>query len=77
MATIDKIERAVTNLPSELATFRAWFEAFDAKRLDQAIERDARSGKLDRLARKHLLRIGRGKPASDEACGEPGVLGGL
>jgi hypothetical protein len=31
----------------ELARFRAWFEAFDAKQFDAAIERDASAGKLD------------------------------
>ncbi len=55
MTTIDDIEQAVAKLaPNELAAFRAWFEAFDAQRFDQAIERDAKSGKLDRLAEDAL-----------------------
>ncbi len=53
--TTDEIELAVAKLPpKELAAFRAWFEAFDAQRFDEAIERDAKSGKLDRLAEDAL-----------------------
>ncbi len=55
MTTIDEIEKAVAQLPpKELAAFRAWFEAFDSKRFDEAIERDAGSGKLDRLAEEAI-----------------------
>jgi hypothetical protein len=55
MTTIDDIEKAVAKLPpKELAAFRAWFEAFDAQRFDEAIARDAKSGKLDRLAEDAL-----------------------
>ena len=49
--TIEDLERAVAKLPpDDLARFRAWFEEFDAARFDQKIERDAKAGKLDRLA---------------------------
>jgi hypothetical protein len=49
--TIEDIEKAVAKLaPKELARFRAWFEEFEAARFDKRIERDAASGKLDRLA---------------------------
>ncbi len=49
--TIEDIEKAVAKLPpKELARFRAWFEEFEAARFDRKIERDAASGKLDRLA---------------------------
>jgi hypothetical protein len=60
--TVEDIEKAVAILPEDqLAKFRAWFEAFDAARFDQKIERDARSGKLDGLAEEALddLREGR------------------
>jgi hypothetical protein len=51
MSTVEDIERAVAQLaPSELAAFRAWFEAFDAERFDDKIARDAASGRLDGLA---------------------------
>ena len=49
--TIDDIEKAISKLPpDQLARFRAWFEAFDAVRFDEKIERDAKDGKLDKLA---------------------------
>ena len=48
---IEDIEKAVSKLPpDQLARFRAWFEEFDAARFDQKIERDAKAGRLDRLA---------------------------
>jgi hypothetical protein len=53
--TIEDLEKAVSKLPpDQLAKFRDWFEAFDAARFDQKIERDARVGKLDRLAEEAL-----------------------
>jgi hypothetical protein len=49
--TIEDLEKAVAKLPPEqLAQFRAWFEEFDGARFDEKIERDAKAGKLDRLA---------------------------
>lgn len=55
--TIEDLEKAVSKLPpDQLAKFRDWFEAFDAARFDQKIERDAGAGagKLDRLAKDAL-----------------------
>jgi hypothetical protein len=55
MTTVEDIERAVAELaPDELARFRAWFAEFDAARFDEKIERDAKAGKLDRLADQAL-----------------------
>jgi len=55
MTSVQDIEKAVATLPSqELAAFRAWFEAFDAARFDEVIERDAANGKLDQLADQAL-----------------------
>ncbi len=49
--TIEDLEKAVAQLaPDQFAKFRDWFGAFDAARFDQKIERDAKAGKLDRLA---------------------------
>jgi hypothetical protein len=49
--TIEDIEKAIAKLPpDQLAEFRVWFEEFDAARFDQKIERDANTGKLDRMA---------------------------
>ena len=62
MATLEDIEKAVTELPADqLAKFRAWFEEYEATRFDQRIERDATSGRLDRLAEQALadFRAGR------------------
>ena len=51
MGKIEDIEKAVSELaPDELARFRAWFAEFEAARFDEQIERDAKAGKLDRLA---------------------------
>lgn len=55
MSKVEDIERAVSALPpSELAKFRARFEAFEAERFDSRIEKDAESCKLDRLADEAL-----------------------
>ena len=62
--TIEDLEQAVAKLPpGDLARFRAWFEAFDAAHFDQKIERDAKAGKLDRLAEAAIddLRKGRAR----------------
>jgi hypothetical protein len=53
--TVEDIEKAIAKLPpDQLARFRVWFEEFDSARFDQQIERDAASGKLDRLAEQAL-----------------------
>jgi hypothetical protein len=51
MSNVEDIEKAVESLaPGDLARFRPWFDNFDAKRFDEKIERDVRSGRLDKLA---------------------------
>jgi hypothetical protein len=51
MTTIKDIETAVSRLPArDLAEFRQWFDRFDAKLWDEKLERDVKSGKLDKLA---------------------------
>ena len=60
--TVEDLEKAIAKLPpDQLARFRVWFEEFDAALFDQRIERDALSGKLDRLAEQAIddLRKGR------------------
>ncbi len=55
MPTAEEIEKAVEQLDQrELARFRAWFEAFEARRFDEAIERDAEADKLDSFAQEAL-----------------------
>ena len=59
------IETAVSKLaPDELARFRAWFDAFDARRFDERVERDAKSGRLDELAESAIAdhKKGRSRP---------------
>ncbi len=53
MSKIDDIKTAISALPaSELSRLRAWLAELDAQRFDERLERDAKSGKLDQLARK-------------------------
>jgi hypothetical protein len=58
------LKKAIEQLgPRELARFRAWFEAFDARQFDDAIDRDVRAGKLDAHAEEALAahRAGRSR----------------
>jgi len=60
--TIHEIEQAITELPpDELARFRKWFDEFEAKIWDEQFERDAKSGKLDRIAEKAVAEYHAGK----------------
>ena len=55
MTTVEDIEKAVAKLtPKQLAKFRAWFDEFQAQLFDEQIERDAKAGKLDKLAEEAL-----------------------
>ena len=63
MSSIDEIEQAVRDLPTEdLREFRRWFLEFDAQLWDRQIERDAAEGKLDRLADEALEELRQGRP---------------
>ena len=60
--TLSDLEKAIAKLPpDQLAEFRDWFDAFDAARFDQKIERDAKAGKLDRLAEQALADFRKGR----------------
>jgi len=64
MGTVKEIVEAVERLPpDELDEFRAWYEQFDAALFDAEIERDAVSGKLDKLAEQAIedYRTGRAR----------------
>ena len=53
MTTVKEIERAVLQLSQEeLATFREWFEEFDAQEWDKQFEADVQAGKLNKLIEK-------------------------
>jgi hypothetical protein len=59
--TIEDLEKAVAKLaPDQFAKFRDWFDAFDAARFDEKIERDAKAGRLDRLAEQALADLRQG-----------------
>jgi hypothetical protein len=47
----------------EIAELREWLEELDARLFDEKIERDAKSGKLDKLAAqaRSNLKAGRGE----------------
>lgn len=48
--TMQEIEQAITELaPNELARLREWFDEYYAQVWDEQIERDAASGRLDKL----------------------------
>ena len=62
MTKLEEIEKAVAGLaPDDLARFREWFETFDGARFDEKIERDAASGKLDRLADQAIADFRKGR----------------
>ncbi len=53
--TVVEIERAITQLsPQDFTRLREWFEEFEAQQWDEQIERDAKSGKLDKIAEQAL-----------------------
>ena len=53
MSKLKEIEESIFKLPQDdLAVLREWFEEFDAKKWDEQFENDAKSGKLDPLARE-------------------------
>ncbi len=53
MTKIEEIKQAIEKLtPSERTKFRAWYEEFEARLFDEQIERDAKAGKLDKLAER-------------------------
>ena len=55
MTKLQAIEEEIKKLsPEELAEFREWFLERDAEEWDREIERDANSGKLDKLFEKSL-----------------------
>lgn len=53
--TIAELEQAVTQLTKEeFVRFREWFEEYEAQQWDEQIERDAKAGKLDKIAEQAL-----------------------
>lgn len=55
MHTVEEIKQAISKLsPDDFARLRSWFGMFEAVHFDEEIERNAKSGKLDRLAAEAL-----------------------
>jgi len=51
MTKVEKLEREIQNLsPEERASFREWYEVFDAAEWDRQLEADVAAGKLDGVA---------------------------
>lgn len=60
--TITELEKAVTQLSEQdLSRFYEWFEEYYAQKWDEQIERDAKSGKLDKIAEEALKDYRAGK----------------
>ena len=60
--TITELEQAVTQLSEQdFARFREWLEEYEAKLWDEQIERDAKAGKLDKIAEQALKDYRAGK----------------
>lgn len=55
MTNLEKIENEIAALPEmELRKFADWFAEFQEQMFDKQIENDAKSGKLDSLAKLAL-----------------------
>jgi len=51
MTKLEQIQLSIEQLSaSEIAKLREWLDELDARLFDEKIERDAKSGKLDKLA---------------------------
>ncbi len=62
MTKLEQIQATIENLSSaEIAKLREWLDELDARLFDEKIERDAKSGKLDKLAGEALAEHAQGK----------------
>ncbi|OGR82836.1 MAG: hypothetical protein A2901_03910 [Elusimicrobia bacterium RIFCSPLOWO2_01_FULL_54_10] len=62
MTMVQLIERRVRELDrSGLAAFRNWFRKYDSELWDEQINKDIRSGKLEKFAKHALAAHKRGK----------------
>ena len=61
MTKLEQIQSSIEALSAEeIAELRAWLDELGARLFDEKIERDAKSGKLDRLAEEALADHARG-----------------
>jgi hypothetical protein len=62
MTKVKKLEKEIQELSrQERATFRRWFNRFDAAAWDRQFEEDVEAGKLDRLAEEAISEHDAGK----------------
>jgi hypothetical protein len=64
MTKIEQIQSSIEQLSAEeIAELREWLDELDARLFDEKIERDAKSGKLNKLAAeaRSNLKAGRGE----------------
>ena len=62
MTNVEAVEKEIERFtPTELAEFRRWYANFDADAWDEQIEADAKSGKIDALAKEALAEYEAGK----------------
>ena len=64
MTKLEQIQSSIETLSAEeIAKLRAWLDELDARLFDEKIERDAKAGKLDKLAEeaRENLKSGRGE----------------
>ena len=55
MSELNKIKSAIAKLSTrDVASLRRWLARLDAQHFDAKLERDAKAGKLDKLAAKAL-----------------------
>jgi len=60
--SITEIEQAIIQLPpQDFKQLREWFEELESQKWDEQIERDAKSGKLDKIAEQALKDYRTGK----------------
>jgi len=61
MSKLEQIQASIESLDSsEIAKLRDWFMELDERLFDEKIERDAKAGKLDKLAEEALAAHSRG-----------------
>ena len=64
MTKLEQIQASIEKLSArEIAELREWLEELDARLFDEKIEREAKAGKLDKLAAEARanLKAGRGE----------------
>lgn len=64
MTRLEQLQSSIEMLSAqEIAELRAWLDEFDARLFDEKLERDAKAGKLDKLAEdaRANLKSGRGE----------------